>query len=109
MKKYERWYDKYTDISQLFYFLESLDERKRKIVANEILQIIFCELNLDSDEKVKELTFLKHEHDKRWYDVDVDVQSSIELIKNLSEEERREMLSRIIETLRQFIIKGRFE
>ena len=54
MKKFERWYDKYTDISQLFYFLESLDERKRKIVANEILQIIFCELNIDANEKVKE-------------------------------------------------------
>lgn len=109
MKKYERWYDKYADISQLFRFLEALDERKRKIVANEILQIIFCELKVDSNEKVKELTFLKHEHDKRWYDVDVDVQSSIELIKGLSEDERREMLSRIIETLRQFIVKGRFE
>ena len=109
MEKFERWYDNYSDISQLFSFLEALDERKRKIVANEILQIVFCELGVDVNEKVNELSLLKHDYDKRWYDIDIDVQSSIELIRGLSENERQEVLSRVIETLRQFIIKGRFE
>ena len=109
MTKFARWYDKYENLSLLFQFIESLDKRKRKIVATEILQIIFCELNIDADEKVKELTFLEHNHDKRWYDTDIDVQSSIELLKNLSEKERNELLNRIIETLRQFIIKDRFK
>ena len=109
MEKFERWYDNYSDLSQLFNFLEALDERKRKIVANEILQIVFCELGVDVNEKVNELSSLKHDYDKRWYDIDVDVQSSVELIRGLSEEERKEILSRVIETLRQFIIKGRFE
>jgi len=109
MTEYERWYDKYLSLSQLFQFLENLDERRRKIIAGEILQIIFCELHVNNDEKVKELTYLKHDYNKRWYDIDVEVQSAIELIATLSEEERNEVIIRVVETLQQFIIKGRFE
>ena len=104
--EYERWYDKDNNVSQLFHFLEGMDKRNRKIIANEILQIIFAELNIDINTKVRELTNLKHGHNKRWYDEDTEVQSAIEVIKSLSAEQSHELMIRIVETLQQFIIKS---
>ena len=102
----ERWYDKNSNLSQVFNFLENIDKRNRKIIANEILQIIFSELNVNSNEKVKELSKLNHTFNKRWYDEDTEVQSAVEIIKTLSEEQKRELIERIIELLQQIVIKG---
>lgn len=106
---FERWYDKDEDITHLLNFLESINPRHRKIIANELLQIIFRELGVDVNQKIMELNYLKPEQNKRWYDNDVDVQSSIEMIKNLSDTQRHELLVRIIETLEQFAIQSETE
>ena len=55
--EFERWYDKKDDISQLFRFLEGIDKKNRKIIANEILQIVFSELKVDVNGKVKDARF----------------------------------------------------
>ena len=106
---FERWYDKDEDITHLLKFLENIDPHHRKIIANELLQIIFQELGVDVNQKIMELKYLKPEQNKRWYDSDVDVQSSIEMIKNLSDSQRHELLVRIIETLEQFAIQSGIE
>ena len=72
----------------------------------KILQIIFRELNIDKNKEVMSLNNLTHDQNKRWDDSDVDVQSSIEIIKDLSSEHRHELISRIIEDLEQIYIKG---
>lgn len=109
MTNHIRWYDKDEDLSQFLNFLEGIDERKQKVVAKEILQIIFTELNINADEKILSLSNLEYSYNKRWYDVDVEVQSSIELLKDLSQTQRRELLSRIIETIQQLIFKGKID
>lgn len=108
MSNHIRWYDKDEDLSQFLTFLEGIDERKRKVIAKEVLQIIFTELGVNPDEKILSLFSLEYSHKKRWYDEDIDVQSSIELIKDLSSEKKQELLSRTIETIQQLIFKGKF-
>lgn len=108
MNNHIRWYDKDEDLSQFLTFLEGIDERKRKVIAKEVLQIIFTELDLNPDEKILSLYSLEYSQKKRWYDEDIDVQSSIELIKDLSSEKKQELLSRTIETIQQLIFKGKF-
>ena len=109
MTNHIRWYDKDEDLSQFLKFLEGIDERKQKVVVKEVLQIIFTELDINADEKILSLSNLEYLHNKRWYDVDVEVQSSIELLKDLSQTQRRELLSRIIETIQQLIFKGKID
>ena len=104
--EFERWYDKNDDISQLLKFLEIIDTRNRKVIANEILQIIFSELSVNLNEKIKDLGNISHECNKRWYDEDTEVQSAIEIIKSLSPQQHQELIEHIVETLQQFIIKS---
>lgn len=106
MANIERWYDKDEDLSLFFSFLENLDERKKDVLAREILLIIFTEFQTESNEKVMALKNLKYSQNKRWYDKNVNVQSAIELIKNLSDVQRNIVMNRILETIQQLIMMG---
>ena len=106
MYSFERWYDKDEDLVLFFSFLENLDDRKKEFLAKEILLIIFTEFSFNYDEKVRSLSNLKYEQNKRWYDKNVNVQSAIELLKTLSISQRKEVMIRIVETIQQLILMG---
>lgn len=108
MDETTRWYDKDVKIKQLINFLEGIPEEYKKIISHEILQIIFCEININTDEKINSLTKIPQKHKKRWYDKSINIQSCIELLHSLPLEKKHIVVERIIETIHQIIANERF-
>ena len=100
-----RWYDDDEDLKQLFAFLEEVPENARHIIADDILQILFQEIKMDVNSVVNELSKLKSNHNNRWYDKEVNIQSCIEIIKLVPKNQKRELIMRIVENLHQLIAK----
>lgn len=98
MKKL-RWYDKNPDLKELFEFIRGLDKNYQGKIATEILQILLCDFNLDLDEKINTIA-REYKYDcKRWYDENMDLFTSFEIIKSLSEGLQNEIINRIVKTI----------
>ena len=96
--KHVRWYDKNSNLKAVFEFIERLDIPVQNEIARDIIQILMNDMDIDLDSKLNELS---HNYDyecKRWYDSNIDLFSSFEIIKNLSDEMRNEVVKKIIET-----------
>ena len=91
--KYVRWYDKDPDLSSLMSFLESLNEDVRDEVAQDLIQIILSEIKTNPDGEISLLNENKITEYKRWYDKNLSLHSAIEIIKNLNEEQRKQIIS----------------
>lgn len=94
-----RWYDKNPDLKEVFEFIQGLDKDYQAKIAKDILQILMCEFNLDLDEKINTIARDYNYECKRWYDEDINLFSSFEIIKGLSEPLQREIINRIIKTI----------
>lgn len=94
-----RWYDKNPDLKEVFEFIQSLSKEYQARIAKDILQILMCEFNLDLDEKINKIASDYNYECKRWYDEDINLFSSFEIIKSLSEVMQREVINRIIKTI----------
>ncbi|MBS4759213.1 MAG: hypothetical protein KHX03_00760 [Clostridium sp.] len=107
--KYVRWYDKDPDLSNLMTFLEGLNEDVREEIAQDLIQIIMSELNTNKDGEISLLADNKIIEYKRWYDKNVSLHSAIEIIKNLGTEERKEIISLIMESIVQILTEYNYE
>lgn len=107
--KYVRWYDKDPDLSRLMSFLESLDEQIREEIAYDLIQIILSELETNRDGQISMLADNKITEYKRWYDKNLSLHSAIEIIKNLNEEQRREIISLIMESIVQILTEYNYD
>ena len=96
---YERWYDKDSRVQAVFEFIQSLDLPVQNEIAKDIVQIVMNELGSKIDLN-KELSSIgKNDYKyKRWYDKNTDLFSSFELIKNLPDELKTEVVKKIIES-----------
>ena len=107
--KYVRWYDKDPDLSNLMAFLEGLSDEVREEVAQDLIQIIMSELNTNKDGEISILADNKITEYKRWYDKNLSLHSAIEIIKNLGDKERREIISLIMESIVQIFTEYSYE
>ena len=107
--KYVRWYDKDPDLSNLMTFLEGLSDEVREEVAQDLIQIIMSELNTNKDGEISILADNKITEYKRWYDKNLSLHSAIEIIKNLGDKERREIISLIMESIVQILTEYSYE
>lgn len=107
--KYVRWYDKDPDLSRLMKFLENINEEIRDEIAQDLIQILMGEVCNNSDEKISDLSALTITEYKRWYDQNLSLHSAVELIKNFGEEERREIITRLMESVVQILTEHSYE
>ena len=106
---YLRWYDKDPDLSGLMKFLESLNDNVRDEIAQDLIQIVLSELDTNRDGEIFTLAESKLSEYKRWYDHNTDLHSAIEIIKNLKEDKRAEMISLIMESIVQILAENNYE
>lgn len=96
--KHVRWYDKDANLQAVFEFIQGLDLPVQAEMAKDIVQILMKELNIDMDKYMNEINKSCDYQYKRWYDQNIDLFSSFELIKNLPQELRYEVVRKIIES-----------
>lgn len=94
-----RWYDKNPKLKEVFEFIKSLDESTQKSIAQEIIQILMNDAGLDSDEQINTISKNYNFECQRWYDKNIDLFTSFEIIKNLSEDVQNKIVGKIIETV----------
>ena len=107
--KYVRWYDKDPDLSSLMSFLESLNEDVRDEIAQDLIQIILSEIKANTDGEISHLNENKITEYKRWYDKNLSLHSAVEIIKNLNDEQRKEIISLIMESIVQILTEYNYE
>lgn len=107
--KYIRWYDKNPDLKDIFDFLEGLELSAQKKVAKDILLILLNDFHLDVDAKLNKVHKNYTYQCKRWYDYNVDLFTSFEIIKDLSKKQQKQLAEKIVSTLLQGILNGEFE
>lgn len=109
MANYVRWYDKDPDLSHLMTFLEGLSEEIRAEIAQDLIQIILSELKTNKDGEIFQLGESKVTEYKRWYDKNLSLHSAIEIIKNLDTEQRKEIISLLMESIVQILAEHMYD
>lgn len=92
-----RWYDKNPDLKRLFEFIQELDENLQAEIAKDIIQILMTDFNLDLDAEIKNIHKNYNYECKRWYDENIDLFSSFEIIRNMPEKQQNQVVKKIIE------------
>ena len=90
-----RWYEEDTDLKELVSFIEALDSDNRVVVASHLLQILVNECGIDLDKEFSEISQKDYSYN-RWYDDDIDLSTSLELIKSLSENKKGYVVKRFL-------------
>lgn len=106
---YVRWYDKDPDLSHLMKFMEGLSEEVREEVAQDLIQILLGELQTNKDGEIHNLSENKITEYKRWYDQNLSLHSAVEIIKNLDEAQRTEIISLIMESIVQILTEYNYD
>lgn|SRR5574344_174957 len=101
-----RWYDKNLLLKETFEFIERLDDISQGELAKDILQIVLNELNLDKDKCINEIGRNYNYTCKRWYDDNIDLYTSFEIIKQLDEVQQKRVVQKIIESAVFMYFKG---
>lgn len=94
-----RWYDKNPDLKEIFEFIKQLDKQVQNEIAHDILQILMNDITLNLDEKLNKISTDYNYECKRWYDENIDLFSSFEIIKELPEFQKRDVINKIIQTV----------
>ena len=94
-----RWYDKEPVLKEVFEFIQKLDEPSQKEIAKDIIQILTNDLNLDLDSEINKISKNYNYECKRWYDNNIDLFSSFEIIKGLPQKKQQEVVKKIIESV----------
>lgn len=97
--KHIRWYDKNPDLKDVFEFIKGLERSVQKEIAKDIIQILMNDFGLNLDERINKISQDYDYECKRWYDNNVDLFSSFEIIKNLSKSTQDEVVRKIIESV----------
>lgn len=104
--KHIRWYDKNPDLKDVFEFLKSLDASIQGKIAKDILQILVNDFNLDLDKQINNITKNYTYNCKRWYDYNIDLFTSFEIIKTLPKNLQIKLIEKIVEVLMLLIHNG---
>lgn len=99
MKQNTRWYDKNPDLKEVFEFIEGLDVSIQKIIAQDILQILMNDFGLNLDEQINSICKNYNFKCSRWYDNDINLFTSFEIIKGFSLELQQKFIEKVIATI----------
>ncbi len=94
-----RWYDKNSNLSEIFHFLENMDENFQSQIAQDILQILLKDFGLNLDAELNKISKDNLSKYNRWYDNNIDLFSSFEIIKNMPEGLQNEVVKRVVESV----------
>lgn len=97
--KYERWYDKNIELKEVFEFIQGLNEELQAKIAQDVLQVLMGDFNLDLDDKINEISRNYNYECKRWYDNDINLFTVFELIKRFSISEQQKIIKKIVESI----------
>lgn len=97
--KHIRWYDKNPDLKDVFEFIQGLDSKIQNKIAQEILQILMHDFNLDLDEKINNIVKNYNYDCNRWYDNNINLFSSFEIIKSMSSVQKSQVIEKIITSI----------
>ena len=107
--KYTRWYDKDEDLSAFMKLLEGLNEEIRDEIAHDMIQIILHEMETNKDNEILQLTEMNITEYKRWYDKNLSLHSAIEIIRNFDSNQRKHIISSIMESVVQILTEYNYE
>lgn len=93
--KQTRWYDENPDLKNLFELIKRFDKPIQNIFAQDILQIIMTDFNVNLDGKINTISKNYNYKCSRWYDQNIDLFTSFEIIKSLSIEEQALLIEKI--------------
>lgn len=97
--KHIRWYDKNPNLREVFEFIQGLDDLIQKKIAKDIIQILMNDFNLDLDEKINNISKNYTYECKRWYDKNIDLFTSFDIIKSLPLKLQNEIVKKIVESI----------
>lgn len=95
--KYVRWYDKNPELLEVFEFIQGLEKNAQDSIAQDIIQILMNDFNLDLDREINQISENYTYNCKRWYDKNIDLFTSFEIIKNLPQKMKQQVVNKIIE------------
>lgn len=101
-----RWYDKNPNLKDVFEFIQELDTSIQKNIAKDIMQILINDFNLDLDKEINGISKNYTYECKRWYDNNIDLFISFDMIKNLPEELQSQLIKKIVESLMLTYLAG---
>lgn len=94
-----RWYDKTPDLSEIFAVVEKFDSSIQAKIAQEIIQMLINEFGLNLDKEINRISKNYNFECKRWYDNNIDLFSSFEIIKYLPDNLKIEVVKRLVESV----------
>lgn len=90
-----RWYEENSKLTELLNFVKTLDKEDCETVANHLLQILITECNVNLDKELSNAFNSEHPY-KRWYDRNLDLSASMEILKNIPKEEQDYVVERFL-------------
>lgn len=100
---YNRWYDKYSELKMLLTLLEKVNEYDMELIAQDFLQIILDKYKYEFDNKMQSINQNQPLKYNRWYDNNYTLQTCIEFLKTLSDNEKQELINSFIMSVMSFI------
>lgn len=94
-----RWYDRNPDLKEVFEFIQGLAPDIQNKIAHEILHILMHDFNLNLDEKINNIVKNYTYDCNRWYDRNVNLFSSFEIIKDMTSVQRAQVIEKIITSI----------
>ena len=84
-------------------FIENLSDDMREEIAQDLIQIILSEIKTNKDGEISLLSENKITEYRRWYDKNISLHSAVEIIKNLDDDKRKEIISLLMESIVQIL------
>lgn len=103
---YVRWYDLDPYISPIMGMLENMPDELQSVVAQDMLQIVMGYSNSLNDNKIEYLNQNVRPVYRRWYDVNPDLHSSIELLKMADDVAKRDICNDVMQYLMEILLEG---
>ena len=101
--KFVRWYDKDPYLSQMMKILEGLPTQIQETIAQDLLQIVMEKQKQNDDGKIAYLNKNLSTQYRRWYDVNPNLLSSMEILRNADEQTKKEICESVMEFLFQIL------
>ena len=97
--KHVRWYDKNPNLKQVFDFIREFDEKTQQEISNDIIQILMSDFGLNLDNEINTISKNYNFECKRWYDNNINLFTSFEIIKSFSPQMQDLIIKKIIESI----------
>ena len=106
---YLRWYDKDPALKEFMMLLESLDDKTVDYLAQDFIQVIMNSGLIDADISIEMVNKNSSGKYNRWYDKNYNLHTCIELLKNLPDEQKKQLLETFKESCYEFITNIYYE